>query len=121
MKRIVALSLIGVFTLALSGCCSLCQDITKSHHESNATFAVLNASLEKINAAIPKAALKAGYSVSQTKSTPGEFEFKGDGIKITGKKLDDNKTKIFIRAGFSGDIDRQGLVFKEIKKELRLK
>ena len=121
MKRIVALLLIGVFTLALPGCCSFCQDITRSYHENNATFAVLNASMEKITAAIPEAALKAGYSVNQTKSTLGEFEYKGDGLKITGKKLDDKKTKIFIRSGFFSDTDRQGLVLREVKKELRLK
>ena len=120
MKRIVAPLLIGVFTLAIQGC-SITKDITKSHHESNATIAVLNTNLAKINAAIPKAALKAGYTVNQTKSIPAELEYKGDGIKITGKKLDDKRSKIFIRTGFRGDTDKQGLVLNEIKKELGLK
>ena len=121
MKRIVTLLLIGVFTLAIQGCCSMLKDLTKSHHENNSTVAILNTSMTKMNAAIPEAALKAGYTVSQTNSTLAEFEYKGNGIKITGKKLDDNRSKIFIRTGFSGDTDKQGLVLKEIKKALGLK
>ena len=104
MKRIVTLLLIGVFTLAIQGCCcSIYQDLAKSHHEDNSTTAILNTSMTKINDAIPETAFKAGYTVSQTKSTLGEFEYKGSGIIITGKKLDDNRIKIFSRTGFSGD------------------
>lgn len=59
--------------------------------------------------------------MNQTKSLPVEFEYKGGGIKITGKKLDDKRCKIFIRTGFTGDSDKEGLILNEIKKELRLK
>jgi hypothetical protein len=119
MKRFGMLAL-GVALVAVMAGCSIISDIGKSHHESHATTAILNTTIEKLNAAVPKAASKAGYAVSQSKDAPAESVFEGQGIKITTKKLDDQRCKIYLRAGWSGDTDKEGLILGELKKALGL-
>jgi hypothetical protein len=118
MKKLGMLAVV-VLVGVMAGC-SICSDIGTSFHESNSTSTTLKTSIEKLNAAVPKAAEKAGYTITPSTSAPAESLFEGKGIEISTKKLGDNQCKVYIRTGFSGDRDKESLILKELKKELGL-
>ena len=86
MKKLGMLAGVVVLVGVMAGC-SIISDIGRSFHESNATAATLKTSIEKLNAAVPKAAERAGYTVNQSTSAAAESLFEGKGIEITTKKL----------------------------------
>jgi len=90
----------------------------KSHHESHATIADLNAPIDKVAEAVAAALPKVGMTASKVQDTVLEKEFKGDDIDITMKKVEDKLTKIYIRHGLNGDPVKEAALLAEIKKQL---
>ena len=102
--------------------CSLFEDIGNSTHENNSSVTVLDAPFEKVSEAIPNAALRAGYAVKKAAAASSiEGEYKADGLDITYRKVDSQKTKIFVRVGTVGKRDKETLIIDEIVQELGLK
>jgi hypothetical protein len=121
MKKLLALAAaFGLLTAVITGC-SMVDSMSQSHHENHATVADMPVSLDKLSASIEKTLPNCGFKVSKTKDNILEKEFSGSDITITAKKLTDNSSKIYIRAGFGGDSVKEGTILTELKKDLGVK
>lgn len=102
--------------------CALFEDIGNATHENNASVTVLDAPVKRVSEAIPNAALRVGYAVKRTTAASSvEGEYKADGLDITYRKIDSQKTKVFVRAGTVGKRDKETLIIDEIVRELSSK
>ncbi|GEM_PF-2902198 len=119
MKKLLALIVgIGALAILISGCDSL----KATFHEGQATSEELAVPIAKMAPAIKTAAPKAGYpNLAQVTDTPVDGKFECPGAYVTYKKLDDNKTKLYISIGSISDPDKERLFMNEVKKELGLK
>jgi hypothetical protein len=118
MRKLMSLVLgFGVLVFLLAGC----EGLRMSLHESNATRADLDVPIGKLPQAIKNAAPKAGLAVNQVKDTPVDGQFESNDVLVTYKKMDDNKTRIYIGVGTPSDSDKEKLFLNEIKKELGVK
>ncbi|MFZ2658021.1 MAG: DUF3568 family protein [Victivallales bacterium] len=115
MKKLIALAIgLGAIAFLLAGCTTM--------RLAGATQEQIKAPIEKVAAAIKVAAPKAGLeAMSQEKDTPVEGEFKSSEAFVIYKKIDDNRTNIYVSIGGVPDRDREKLMVNEIKKELGIK
>jgi len=108
---------LGILALLLTGC----EGLKTSLHEGQATCADFDVPIGKLAPAIKNAAPKAGLVVNQVKDTPFDGRFESADVLVTYKKIDDNKSKIYIGVGTPPDRDKEKLFLSEIKKELGVK
>ncbi len=123
MKLKATLALFAAMTLGLIlSACSLCQDFGNTTHENNSSSILLDVPIAKLPEAIKAGAAKAGYtSLNKVNESPIDGEFQAEGIDITYKKIDEAKTKMFVRVGALGAKDKEALIINEIERSLGLK
>ncbi|HBC87834.1 MAG TPA: hypothetical protein DCZ94_12840 [Lentisphaeria bacterium] len=119
MKKLMALVFgFGILAVLMAGC----EGMRTTYHENQSTSEELNVPIAKLAPAIKLAAPKAGYPVlSQVKDTPVEGQFECPDVFVSYKKIDDNKTKIYINIGSISDPDKERLMLNEVKKALGIK
>lgn len=120
LRGILAALLATVAALAFTAC-SLFEDMGRSHHEGNSTSLIVDVPVEKLPEAISKGGQKAGYMLNKVKESPIDGEFESSNLNVTYKKIDDKKSKIYVRVGSFGEKDKEALIVNEIKKELGVK
>ncbi len=106
--------------------CSLIRDNRRQYHENHASVEELAVSIDKMPEAVNKFITKSGFTVTDTQNTAIDGKYEADGpdsrfMVITYKKLEDNKTKVFLRVGAAGDKDKEKVLMGELKKELGVK
>ncbi|HPN84590.1 MAG TPA: DUF3568 family protein [Victivallales bacterium] len=116
-KALLLVAVAAMVALSVTGC-SVFEDMAKSHHESHATIADLNSSLDKVSEATALALPKVGMGANKVLDTVLEKEYKGDDINVTMKKVEEKLTKIYIRYGLNGDTVKEAALLAEIKKQL---
>ena len=122
MNKLFILPLIMLPLLLTTGGCTMMGGLNNDYHESKATVATFVANHETFDAAILKAAPKAGYKIKETSSNPNTGTYEGSGLTITYRiyKYDgEDHIKAYIRVGYiGGDREKEKELIADIRKEL---
>lgn len=118
----VALALAAAF---IAGC-SLIRDNKRQYHEGHSTVEELAVPMDKMPAAVNAFITKNGFKVTETENSALDGKYEAEGadskyIVLTYKKIEDSKTKVFLRFGASGDKDKEKVLMGDLKKELGVK
>lgn len=95
-----------------------CGTVSESFHENHASQSYFDCTGKQVVEAIKTALPALDYKIETVADGIASGNIEGEDFQITYKESAENKTTVYVRTGFLGDIVKEKRIIEEIKKNL---
>ena len=123
MIRRIKMALTLALALGFISGCAIIRDNKRQYHEGHSTVEEFAVAIDKMPTAVNAFITKNGFKVTDTQNSAIDGKYEAEGandsyLVISFKKIEDAKTKVYLRVGAAGDKDKEKVLMADLKKEL---